>query len=375
MSPESDHPLSDTLREFAARVTRDPQQPFGMSGVALQVQAWDGEPITQCTGVDANGSAIGADSVFCLASVGKLVVALLVLELVDSQRISLDAPVAEHLPNAPATLRGVTVGQLLSHRSGMPPVLLESAVPYNSSVRREELLAACLSAVPAPNGRVVYSDIGYGLLGHLLEHVWDTPLDAVIVSRLNDRLGTSLRMTPAEGPRLVAVEHVNGSGSPAFIAPMNSPFWRALTLPWGGVHGTVADMIAVALEFSERGSLLSPELRALATTDPNQGQLPGGIEACGAHLGIAGAAPVQWSPCPWGLGPELRGEKAPHWTPREASASSFGHVGTSGTLVWCDPVARVAWAMAGTRCSASGWLFRHGPTFGRLALRASAPTN
>ncbi len=46
-------------------------------------------------------------------------------------------------------------------------------------------------------------------------------------------------------------------------------------------------------------------------------------------------------PCPWGLGPELRGAKHPHWSGDTASPSTYGHFGGSGTLLWTDPVARV----------------------------------
>lgn len=49
----------------------------------------------------------------------------------------------------------------------------------------------------------------------------------------------------------------------------------------------------------------------------------------------------QQEPCPWGLGPELRGTKAPHWTGTSASPTTFGHFGGSGTLLWIDPEAQV----------------------------------
>lgn len=43
------------------------------------------------------------------------------------------------------------------------------------------------------------------------------------------------------------------------------------------------------------------------------------------------------SPNDWGLGFELRGHKAPHWTGRRNSPSTFGHFGASGTFCWVDP--------------------------------------
>ena len=39
----------------------------------------------------------------------------------------------------------------------------------------------------------------------------------------------------------------------------------------------------------------------------------------------------RFSPCPWGMGPELRGEKA-HWM-GDWPSSSFGHFGQSGSIL------------------------------------------
>jgi CubicO group peptidase (beta-lactamase class C family) len=47
-------------------------------------------------------------------------------------------------------------------------------------------------------------------------------------------------------------------------------------------------------------------------------------------------------PCWWGLGPELRGSKAPHWTGSTAPPTTYGHFGGSGTFVWVDPEADLA---------------------------------
>ncbi|AEF39672.1 serine hydrolase domain-containing protein [Hoyosella subflava] len=47
-------------------------------------------------------------------------------------------------------------------------------------------------------------------------------------------------------------------------------------------------------------------------------------------------------PNEWGLGFEIRGNKAPHWTGSENSPATFGHFGQSGTFLWVDPNVRVA---------------------------------
>ena len=47
-------------------------------------------------------------------------------------------------------------------------------------------------------------------------------------------------------------------------------------------------------------------------------------------------------PNPWGLGPEIRGTKSPHWTGSGNSPRTFGHFGQAGTMCWVDPDADVA---------------------------------
>jgi CubicO group peptidase (beta-lactamase class C family) len=44
-----------------------------------------------------------------------------------------------------------------------------------------------------------------------------------------------------------------------------------------------------------------------------------------------------FSPNPWGIGAEIRGDKSPHWTGTTNSPSTFGHFGGSGTMMWIDP--------------------------------------
>ncbi len=96
--------------------------------------------------------------------------------------------------------------------------------------------------------------------------------------------------------------------------------------PGAGAIGTVSDMITLARCWSEP-VLVSPQTLRLATTV----QLPD----------LAGVLPGfgRQTPNPWGLGPEIRGTKNPHWTSHLNSESTFGHFGSSGTMLWTDPEA------------------------------------
>ena len=70
------------------------------------------------------------------------------------------------------------------------------------------------------------------------------------------------------------------------------------------------------------------------------------------------ARPLLWDRCPWGLGPELKGAKAPHWSPPGASLGSFGHAGASGAIAWADPEEELAVVLLTNQAWASRWPVR-----------------
>jgi CubicO group peptidase (beta-lactamase class C family) len=96
--------------------------------------------------------------------------------------------------------------------------------------------------------------------------------------------------------------------------------------PAHAIWSTLDDMIRFVAEM-RAPALLAPE----TWTDVIRPQFPS----------LAGIVPDvgRFDPCPWGLGVEVRGAKAPHWTGRANSPATFGHFGGAGTMMWVDPVA------------------------------------
>jgi CubicO group peptidase (beta-lactamase class C family) len=96
-----------------------------------------------------------------------------------------------------------------------------------------------------------------------------------------------------------------------------------------GATSTVADLSAFAVDLLSPATV-SPEMHAEATSV----QFPG-------LDGVLPGYGVQ-RPNDWGLGFEIRDSKTPHWTGGHNSPGSYGHFGQSGTLIWVDPVAKLA---------------------------------
>jgi CubicO group peptidase (beta-lactamase class C family) len=96
-----------------------------------------------------------------------------------------------------------------------------------------------------------------------------------------------------------------------------------------GAWATVDDVVRFLAE------TLRPTLvDAASAADAVQAQWP---DLAGIVPGVG-----RFDPCPWGLGFEIKGDKTPHWTGRSNSASTFGHYGGGGTMMWADPVAGCA---------------------------------
>jgi CubicO group peptidase (beta-lactamase class C family) len=235
---------------------------------------------------------------FRWASVTKLATALTVLVAVERGLLVLDEP---------AGPPGSTVRHLLAHASGL-------------SFEGEMTLAA-------PGKRRIYSNAGYDILGGMVGERAGQPFDAALGAWV--------------------------------LAPLGMDGTTLLERPSQGLHGTIADLAALAAELL-RPTLLAPDTSALSTTV--------------AFPGLVGVVPGvgRFDPCDWGLGPELHDGKTPHWMSERNSPAAYGHIGGAGTFVWVDPVADVALAVLTDR-EFGPWALEAWPAFSDAVVAATAP--
>lgn len=135
------------------------------------------------------------DTRFRIASVTKQFTAALILSLVQSGDLELDAPIVEYLPDyPPAQGARVTVHHLLSHTSGIPsytslPGFMSENIrdPYEP----DSLLAlfAEMDLLFDPGTRWAYSNSGYILLGAIVEAVTGRPYAEAFRERILEPAG------------------------------------------------------------------------------------------------------------------------------------------------------------------------------------------
>jgi beta-lactamase class C len=332
-------------------------------GFILAYARRDGPAQHLVHGEDGLGQPLAEDSLIPIASITKLATALVVLRLVDQQALRLDDPLAVHLPDAAAASAGPTLRDLLCHVGGLPLNLAPEAAPYDESLTWEKIARACL-AEPVerpPRTRVQYSNVDYTLLTLAIERVTGEPFGALLERLVLSPLGVEAYLGSEPPRRPARLTDVRGPQVGTPLEVFNSRFWQALGLPYGGLVSTAGGALKLV-----RAYLGQPPdfLRSATRTEAIRNQTD--------TLGGGQFEPLIWDPCPWGLGPELRGRKRPHWAPTNASPLSFGHAGASGCLAWADPRADVAWVLLGTRVAQSGWLLRGGAAIGAALLDALA---
>ncbi len=345
-------PHAEQLAQTLAKIL----DPLRVPGVVVAAAHAEQQPFFFVYGSDADGVALRIDSCFPVASITKLATALAVLRLVDRGEITIESPLTNYLPEA----LGLTVESVLCHTSGLALDLSATEAPYARGLDWATLKQACLAATPeaAPGTRVQYSNIGYGLLAALVEAQTGLGFADALQQLVLVPLGIQGYLGQDPPQTAVQLADVRGPHAHTDIEPFNSSFWRSLAMPWAGLVTNAAGALALVQAFlGYPVGFLQPETCILAISDHTNG-LPGGF-----------APPMFWPHSAWGLGPELRGEKQPHWLPL-GMPHAFGHSGASGCLAWADPTTQVAWVILGTRTAGSGWLLRRGPALCEAVLQS-----
>lgn len=254
-----------------------------------------------------------ADTWFDLASLTKVLFTLPeVLRLAEEGRLDLDDPLSRHLPEVgwlqeDAPLARVRLRALLAHQSGLP-----AWVPLYTWGDRPQTLKARLLQEPWTLGEPVYSDVGYMLLGLLLE-----------------------RLRGRELQRFELLEGLSFSPDPERSAASERCPWRGRVLV-----GEVHDENAFALGGAAGHAGLF-------------GTLEGVLERARAWLGGTELSPAGHAAA---LEPQSE-ERLLGWVRRHpgwsggslASPRAYGHTGFTGTGVWIDPERGYAWALLTNR--------------------------
>jgi len=288
------------------------------------------------------GRPLNAQTWFDLASLTKpLVSSSLCILALGRNMFALDDPLRLFFPPGaiPPGKRSITVRQLLNHCSGLPPYKpwYRELIQIPPGRRSAALLSMILETplLSAPGRASFYSDLGFLLLGILLEGVFGAPLDELASSflfRPNDI--TALSFLRLEGSCDPAVPPERHGGKGLHFAATEECPWRKRLLE-GEVHDENAFCLQgvaghAGLFGTARGvfSLISSLWRVYRGVDPGESWPPEHLRDFWKRQGL-----VEGST--WALGfdtPSIVGSSSGN----RFSAKSVGHLGFTGTSFWLD---------------------------------------
>jgi CubicO group peptidase (beta-lactamase class C family) len=274
--------------------------------------------------VQPRAEAANRDTVWDLASLTKpLATASCVLALVDAGILVLDAPVARWLPEfGEAGKESITVEHLLRHASGLP-----AANPMDDYARGPDEAWRCICASTTssrPGARRVYSDVGYIVLGKLVERVDGGSLEDSVHRRVLEPCGMRTAcFNPGEG-LLERCAPTEANGGSMLRGSVHDPRARALGGVAGhaGLFGTVDDVARWCRMVLRGGD--SDGVRVLSAQACRLLLEPSALEPGSAPRTIA----LDADP-----GNAARGGSFP-------AGTSCGHTGFTGGSLWLDPATR-----------------------------------
>lgn len=258
-----------------------------------------------------------ADTVFDVASLTKVLATLpSVLLLVQRGEISLDTPVAAHVPDVDER---VQVRHLLTHTSGLPA----HRALYESARSATELIAAA-AAEPLehpPGTAVAYSDLGFLLLGGVIKSLARCELPEFAAAEVFGPLGMAATFSPPADwlSRIAATEIVDGRPVHGTVHDENAAAARGQT-GHAGLFASRDDVLRALPVWLPGGPLLTDPIRAAALRDQTAG-LPGPGEQ-GGHRGLG-----------WTCRGDVHDILSEGW-----GATAVSHTGFTGTSMAIDPV-------------------------------------
>jgi CubicO group peptidase (beta-lactamase class C family) len=266
------------------------------------------------------------NTIFDVASLTKVMVTTpAIMQLIETGEIQLDAPVATYWPAfGQAGKSHITVRQLLTHASGLPPDLPDPGADQLGEMATWQQVER-VHPSHEPGTQFTYSDINFIALGHLVEIISGEPLkryaDTHIFAPLRLK-NTFYRPSAKWRDQIAPTQVIRGR---LRWGEVNDPSTYAM----GGVSGA-AGVFSTASDMGTYAQCLL-----------NSGRLPAKYKKTRYLLGplsVLKMASVQTPP----HFSELRGLGWDIDSPYSNrgvlfTSRSFGHTGWTGTSIWIDP--------------------------------------
>lgn len=202
----------------------------------------------------ATRQLVTPETLFQIGSIGKSFTAIGLLQEHAAGQLDLDAPITQYLPwfSVRSQFAPITIHHLLSHTSGLP-----AGTDFAADSRYEVLALRDQTTGSAPGQHFYYSNVGYKLLGWLLETLTGLPYARVLQERILTPLemrASTPAITNATRERMATGYLPYHSDRPSVRRlPLNSAPWFEYGMGDGSPACTPADLATYLRMLLNRG--------------------------------------------------------------------------------------------------------------------------
>jgi serine-type D-Ala-D-Ala carboxypeptidase/endopeptidase len=234
----------------------------------------------------ADSRTLNGDTLFEIGSVTKVFTSLLLADMVNRKEVALDDPAAKYLPEhvrmPERNGKSITLLDLSTHSSGLPPLPGNLKPEAGYSVDDLYRFLSGYTLPRDPGSEYEYSNLGAGLLGHLLACRAGTDYESLIRSRITRPLG----MPDTGITRASSMNERMATGHNAMLAPVANSDLPAPLAGAGALHSSANDMLTFLEAFLgykrgyKRGykeSPLAPAMKAMLEVRRPAGQATIGL--------------------------------------------------------------------------------------------------
>jgi D-alanyl-D-alanine-carboxypeptidase/D-alanyl-D-alanine-endopeptidase len=274
-------PTTGEIREILVRRIEEQKQAVG---IVVGVIEPNGRRVV-AYGKLANGDprTLDGDTIFEIGSISKVFTSLLLADMVNRKEVTLDDPAAKYLPEnvtmPERSGKSITLLDLSTHSSGLPPLPgnlkpKDLRNPYaDYSVDDLYQFLSGYKLPREPGSEFEYSNLGGGLLGHLLARRAGTDYESLIGTRIT----RPLRMPDTGITLSSSMKQRMATGHTAMLAPVAN--WDLPTLAGAGALRSSANDMLTFLEafLGYKESPLAPAMKAMLEVRRPAGQTQIGL--------------------------------------------------------------------------------------------------
>ncbi len=237
---------------------------------------------------NSNSGSVDGDTIFEIGSVSKVFTSLLLADMVNRKEVALDDPAGKYLPEhvkmPERNGKSITLLDLSTHTSGLPrlPGNLKAKDPHNPyadySVDDLYQFLSGYTLPRDPGSEFEYSNLGGGLLGHVLAYRAGADYETLMRSRITEPLrmrDTRIALSPSMQQRMATGHNAN-------LEPVAN--WSVSTLAGaGGLSSSANDTLTFLEAFlGYKESPLGPAMKSMLEVSRPIGEAAGP-----ARIGLA----------------------------------------------------------------------------------------